>query len=293
MCKSRSAVRLHSQQLRDIGMSVTYVEKSHLRQTVSGGATLDIALAARIIENYDAARDELEISSGLESAWMSFSAGVLKLTLVPLLTESRDFEIGLRARRSGGDWVATTYLLTVRPLTLLPPNATEFERNLEAALLWRLLRLFEGANADPRDMAVPARYAWNPDKISSALLPYLAHTFSVDVWDDSWSDTLKRQAIRQSYQRHSEKGTFKSIVDALAYLGETGATITEGDAVSWANYAIRINNTLTIEDLQSIATFVESVAPIRSRLTHISFVNYVYDDTIDYDGANTYGVFAL
>ena len=278
-------------------MSVTYVQKSLLRTTVSGGATLDIALVA-LIENYDAARDELEVVSGLESTWMSFSAtgtekGILKLTLVPLFTETRDFELQLRARRSGGNWVTTTFLLTVSPLTLLPPNATEFERTLEAALLWRSLRLFEGANMDPRDMTVPAKYMWNPDKIQGALLPYLAHSFSVDTWSDAWSDAKKRQVIKDSYNVHKIKGTRKSVEDFLLSLGETGATITEGDSESWANYSIGINRNLTIEAGHAIARSVDTIAPVRSTVRNVFFVNYLYDETINYDGTNTYGTIQI
>ena len=312
-------------------MSVTFVERSLLRQTVSGGATLDIVLTA-LIENYDAARDELEVVSGLDSTWMSFSAtgtekGILKLTLVPLFTESRDFELQLRARRSGGDSVTTSYLLTVQPLTLLPPNATEFERTLEASLLWRMLRLFQGANVDSRDMTVPAKYAWDPDKIPSALLPYLAYSFSVDVWSDTWSDATKREMIRKSYLFHSEKGTLKSVRDALDDIGETDAVIVEPKDVlynrswvaeghvSWAHVSILMNKVITIQEGSIIADTVDAFAPVRSVLQGVFFskhslnpldrylsydgeINYNdnvplgdyfnYDGTVDYDSAHTY-----
>ena len=268
-----------------ITVVVTFARAEDLRKTIPSGATRDIHLT-EIVEN----QDELEVVSGLEN-WMAFSEGILEITRAPIVTETIDFQLRLRARRDMGTWVEADYLLTLRPNTYLPPNATQLERDFEAALARREIILFDGANRFPRDTYVPARNVWNPDKIASPLLPYLANAMSVDVWDDTWADDTKRQVIKDSYLVHSKKGTVQSIRDLLNSLGFTIAVINEGDHNSWANYSITLNYTITIAQGQAIITALESVAPIRSTLTglYVQSSSHIYDGSIRYDGSFSYG----
>ena len=105
---------------------------------------------------------------------------------------------------------------------------------------------------------MPARNVWNPDEIAAPLLPYLANAMSLDVWDDAWTEDIKRQVIKDSYLVHSKKGTVQSIRDLLNSLGFLIAVINEGDANSWANYSVTLNYTVTINtgtsDYQSIGS---------------------------------------
>jgi phage tail P2-like protein len=91
--------------------------------------------------------------------------------------------------------------------TLLPPNATDYERALE------------GATARISDVPVLVRESWNPDECPPALLPWLADAFSVDTWEPSWSDAQKRQTIKDSVFVHRHKGTIGAVKRALAALG--------------------------------------------------------------------------
>ena len=268
-----------------VTVAVVFAGVAELRRTVAGGATLEIDFT-EIVEN----QDELEVVSGLES-WMSYSDEILQITRAPIVTETMDFIIRLRARRDMGDWKEAEYLLTLRPNTFLPPNSTELERDFEAALARREVILFDGANRDPRDNRVPARNAWNPDEIAAPLLPYLANAMSVDVWDDAWSEGIKRRVIKDSYLVHSKKGTVQSIRDLLNSLGFRIAVINEGDADSWANYSVTLNYTITIAEGQAIIRALEAVAPIRSTLTglYVQSNTHIYDGSIRYDGTYSYG----
>lgn len=70
----------------------------------------------------------------------------------------------------------------------------------------------------------------NPRKCPVSFLPYLAWAFSVDYWEDYWGEEQKRQAIIDSYQNHSRKGTVgavRRIVESLGYDFEIREWFTE------------------------------------------------------------------
>ncbi|OOF53119.1 phage tail protein I [Rodentibacter trehalosifermentans] len=61
----------------------------------------------------------------------------------------------------------------------------------------------------------------NPDRCPVELLPYLAWAFSVDKWDEHWTEEVKRIAIKQSYFVHKHKGTIaavKRVIEPIGYL---------------------------------------------------------------------------
>lgn len=61
----------------------------------------------------------------------------------------------------------------------------------------------------------------NPDKCPVHLLPYLAWAFSVDKWDENWTDEVKRIAIKQSFFIHKRKGTINAVrrvVEPIGYM---------------------------------------------------------------------------
>lgn len=78
---------------------------------------------------------------------------------------------------------------------LLPPNATPFE--VAVAETYRRLS----------DVPTPLRLVWRPWECPTNLLPWLAWAFSVDVWDDTWSDERKRHVIANAVDLHRLKGT--------------------------------------------------------------------------------------
>ncbi|KAB1069261.1 phage tail protein I [Methylobacterium planeticum] len=59
----------------------------------------------------------------------------------------------------------------------------------------------------------------NPATCPSPLLPWLAWSFSVDVWDEAWSEATKRRVIAASPEVHRRKGTRLAVRLALDALG--------------------------------------------------------------------------
>ena len=56
---------------------------------------------------------------------------------------------------------------------------------------------------------------WHPMLCPVSLLPWLAWSVSVDEWDESWSEALKRQVIRDAFEVHKYKGTPYALQKAL------------------------------------------------------------------------------
>jgi phage tail P2-like protein len=91
--------------------------------------------------------------------------------------------------------------------TLLPPNATFLERNLEAVQRERLQKITN-----------VTRSLRNPDVCDVEFLPWLAWALSVDYWDSNWSEDVKRKVIKASFEVHQKKGTLAAVCQSLATL---------------------------------------------------------------------------
>jgi len=89
---------------------------------------------------------------------------------------------------------------------LLPYNASSQERAISESV------------ARLGDVAVPIRDVWNPEACPPGLLAWLAWAFSVDQWDNSWTDAQKRLFIKSSVEIHRRKGTIGAVQQALAAL---------------------------------------------------------------------------
>ncbi|WP_336769367.1 phage tail protein I [Pantoea endophytica] len=93
--------------------------------------------------------------------------------------------------------------------SLLPPGSSVLERLLALACSG-----ISGLN-------VPLRDLWNPNTCPVNFLPYLAWAFSVDRWDESWAESVKRKVVKDAFYIHQHKGTISAIrrvVEPLGYL---------------------------------------------------------------------------
>ena len=91
--------------------------------------------------------------------------------------------------------------------TLLPPSATDEERAIDLA------------TARLGDVPVLVREAWNPETCPAELLPWLAWAFSVDEWQDTWTEAEKRGVIQNALYVHKKKGTLAALKRAVEPLG--------------------------------------------------------------------------
>lgn len=91
--------------------------------------------------------------------------------------------------------------------SLLPCNATEFERALEQA------------TAIMENDSVTIRDYWNPAVITAQQMPWLAWEWSVDNWNAAWIERAKRNMLKDSFRYHRSKGTLQIIKDVIQNLG--------------------------------------------------------------------------
>lgn len=81
------------------------------------------------------------------------------------------------------------------------------------------------------DLSVPLRDLWDPWKCPSKFLPYLAWAFSVDSWDENWSEAEKRSVIGEAFWLHQRKGTVAALRGVVEKMGYS-LSITEWWAVA-------------------------------------------------------------
>ncbi|HWV03548.1 phage tail protein I [Ralstonia sp.] len=91
--------------------------------------------------------------------------------------------------------------------SLLPPNATELERNVTAVA---------GVISD---LPVPLRTLINPDTIPADVLPWLAWHLGVDTWKDYWPEQIKRARVRAAIPIARKKGTAAAVHEVVASFG--------------------------------------------------------------------------
>ena len=92
--------------------------------------------------------------------------------------------------------------------SILPPNATPLEKATEKTIGERI-------DAVP----VPIGDMWNPKKCPLSHLPWLAWALSVDVWDDTWTESIKRDVVANALKVHALKGTRGALDKALKAQG--------------------------------------------------------------------------
>lgn len=92
--------------------------------------------------------------------------------------------------------------------TILPPNVSELEKNLDNAAEER----FDAVNT-------PVSTMWDAHNCPSNALPYLAWALSVDYWRSDWPESVKRQVTADSPDYHRIKGTRPAVERAIANLG--------------------------------------------------------------------------
>ncbi|HCB0717413.1 TPA: phage tail protein I [Klebsiella pneumoniae] len=188
--------------------------------------------------------------------------------------------------------------------SLLPPGSSALER--------RLAQACSGIS----DLNVPLRDLWNPWKCPAKFLPYLAWAFSVDRWEETWTETVKRQAVSDAFWIHQRKGTVaavKRVIEGLGYsmtleewwkvadpagtfrleidLNEIGITepmIYEleriiGDAKPVSRHISQLTLSLNVTALASIGS-----AFIDSEVITVYPPEYVPDGGIYYDGQQHY-----
>lgn len=186
---------------------------------------------------------------------------------------------------------ATPYTLGNADLiSLLPPNATQFEKDIEGMLRENILPVDENMH-----IRMPILDAWNPDTCPEHLLPYLGINLSMTI-DTALPVLRQRELLKSSYEIHSYEGTPQALLDVIFALGYDGAVILEGTTDTdgnqhWANYSLCLNENISIERGQILIDLVKDLAPTHCKLVgvDVSAANQLWDGSILFNGAYAFG----
>jgi phage tail P2-like protein len=146
--------------------------------------------------------------------------------------------------------------------SLLPINSTQLERAIEAA------------TDEVTD--VPLRTLYNPDTCPAHLLHQLAWAWSVDRWDNKWSEAVKRSAIRSAFYVHAHKGTIgalRRVVEPLGYLIEVlewWQTTPKGVPGTFALKVGVLETGITEEMYQELTWLIDDAKPVSRHLTGLA-----------------------
>ena len=143
---------------------------------------------------------------------------------------------------------------------LLPPSASAAERALSIAAVL------------PDDLQ-PERIKalWNPHVCPIELLPWLAWSWHVDDWDESWSEEIKRAFVTAAWEVHRFKGTPWAVRRALEAL-EYRAEIDESTGVPYVlDLSVELTGPVDIGTFTTKAVrCVEITKPVSRHLRRIT-----------------------
>lgn len=146
--------------------------------------------------------------------------------------------------------------------SLLPLNSTQLERAIEAVI--------------DETTEVPLRTLYNPDTCPAHLLYQLAWAWSVDRWDEAWSEEVKRSVIRASFFVHAHKGTIgalRRVVEPFGYLIEVVEWFeTEPKGVP-GTFALKIgvsDGGISEETYQQLTWLIDDARPVSRHMTGLA-----------------------
>ncbi|WP_122582049.1 phage tail protein I [Pseudomonas viridiflava] len=146
--------------------------------------------------------------------------------------------------------------------SLLPLNSTSLERAIEAAT--------------DETTQIPLRTLYNPQTCPAHLLYHLAWAWSVDRWDEEWSEPVKRAAIAASFYIHEHKGTIgaiRRVVEPLGYLIEVmewWQTVPEGVPGTFALVVGVLDTGITEEMYYELTALIDDAKPVSRHLTGLA-----------------------
>ncbi|WP_122604256.1 phage tail protein I [Pseudomonas viridiflava] len=146
--------------------------------------------------------------------------------------------------------------------SLLPLNSTSLERAIEAAT--------------DETTQIPLRTLYNPQTCPAHLLYHLAWAWSVDRWDEEWSEPVKRAAIAASFYIHEHKGTIgaiRRVVEPLGYLIEVmewWQTVPQGVPGTFALVVGVLDTGITEEMYYELTALIDDAKPVSRHLTGLA-----------------------
>lgn len=130
------------------------------------------------------------------------------------------------------------------------------------------------------DLSVPLRDLWNPWRCPVKFLPYLAWAFSVDRWEENWSETEKRQAVSEAFWIHQRKGTVAAVRRVIETLGYS-MTLQEwwevADPAGTFRLEIDINDIgITETMIKELERIIGDAKPVSRHISQLTLSASVY-----------------
>ncbi|WP_439125646.1 MAG: phage tail protein I [Pseudomonas rhizophila] len=146
--------------------------------------------------------------------------------------------------------------------SLLPLNSTQLERAIEVAT--------------DETTEVSLRTLYNPDTCPAHLLYQLAWAWSVDRWDDTWPEEVKRSVIRSAFYVHAHKGTIgalRRVVEPFGYLIEVVEWFQTEPVGVPGTFALKIgvsDEGISEETYQELTWLIDDARPVSRHLTGLA-----------------------
>ena len=146
-------------------------------------------------------------------------------------------------------------------MSLLPHNSSQLERAIEVA-----------TDDAP---SLPIRTLYNATTCPAHLLHQLAWAWSVDRWDNRWSEHVKRAAIASAFYIHAHKGTISAlrwVVEPLGYLLEViewWQTVPLGEAGTFGLKIGVLDTGITEQMYQELTALIDDAKPLTRQLTEL------------------------
>lgn len=132
------------------------------------------------------------------------------------------------------------------------------------------------------DLSVPLRDLWNPWKCPVKFLPYLAWAFSVDLWEESWSEVEKRQEISDAFWIHQRKGTISAIrfvIEKMGYSISIDEWWQVADPAGTFRLEVDINDIgLTPSMLSDLNRLIDETKPVSRHMAQMNIAAKVRGD---------------
>lgn len=140
--------------------------------------------------------------------------------------------------------------------TLLPPNASPFERSLEQGM---------APYGDEREVFIDK--LWRPFECPIKVLPFLAWALGVRRWDPAWPEAVRRQAVADAIAVHRIRGTLGAV---RAALDEVGAVYDIEERPGGARFkmAISVYNSNTLLGETDVAALREYIDDVKRYSVH-------------------------
>lgn len=146
--------------------------------------------------------------------------------------------------------------------SLLPSGSSTLER--------RLAQSCGGIS----DLQVPLRTLWDPATCPAKFLPYLAWAFSVDRWDESWEESIRRKVVQDAFYIHQHKGTtsaIRRVVEPFGFLIRIIEWWQTGDAPGTFRLDIGVQDQgITNETWQELERLIDDAKPCSRQLIGLS-----------------------